>query len=96
VEIKNGIFFAVNGYPSKSVFMNHDFSRLNLTELYDQLSECTALYSRSMLNGFSEKEFAELRSLIEALQNEIEKRRSTKSANDDSTHLHPPQQPANA
>lgn len=59
--------------------MNQDFTKLSLTELFDKLSESTALYSKSMLNGLSEKEFAELRLLIETLQKEIAKRKIRKA-----------------
>ena len=74
--------------------MNHDFSQLNLIELCDKLAECTDLYSKSKLNvnGFSDKEFVELKALIKALQKEIAKRKSTKGGGDDSNYLFPPQQ----
>jgi hypothetical protein len=94
--LKNGIFFAVNGYLLKSDFMNQDFSQLNLIELCDKLSECTELYSKSMMKGFSDKEFFELRALIEALQKEIARRKPAKGGDDDSSFLFPPQQSASA
>ena len=90
-------YFLLLGATSKSVFMNEGFSQLSLTELYDKLSECTVLYSKSMKNGFSEKEFTELKLLIERLQKEIAHRRSTGgSGGDDSTFLFPPPQSASA
>jgi hypothetical protein len=72
--------------------MNVDPSQLSLTELYDKLSELTATYSKSMLNGFSEKEFTELRSMIETIQMEISKRKSaiTSRQSTESTKSPPP------
>ena len=75
--------------------MKHDFSQLSLSELCDKLSENTALYSKSRLKSYSEKEFTELRALIEALQMEIAKRRPSKGGGDDSAYICPPH-PANA
>ena len=72
--------------------MNVNLSQLSLNELYDKLSESTTLYTKSMLNGFSEKEFTELRALIESLQNEIAKRKAA----DPSHNIFPPQQSASA
>ena len=89
-------FLLLKFYPSKSVFMNQDLSKLSLNELYDKLSESTALYSKSRKNGFSEMEFAELRAFIEALQKEIEKQKKAKPGDDDSRFLFPPQQSASA
>jgi hypothetical protein len=74
--------------------MNDDLSTLNLVELYDKLSECTSSYSKSMLNGLPEKEFKELRSLIESLQKEIAKRK--KDSTNDSHTLFPPHHSASA
>jgi hypothetical protein len=76
--------------------MNKDFSSLSLNELYDQLSEFTITYSKSMLNGFSEKEFAALRSQIEAIQNEIAKRKDAESKSIDGNSLYPPSSSATA
>jgi hypothetical protein len=77
--------------------MNHDLSTLSLVELYDNLSECTSTYSKAMLNGLPDKEFKELRSLIEALQTEIAKRKKDSSDSfDDSQTLYPPHHSASA
>jgi hypothetical protein len=72
--------------------MKVDPSQLSLTELCDKLSELTATYSKSMLNGFSEKEFTELRSMIEGIQMEISKRKSavTSRQSTESTKSPPP------
>ena len=76
--------------------MNNEFSSLSLNELYDKLSEFTITYSKSMLNGFSEKEFATLRSQIEAIQKEIAKRKDADSKSIDGNSFYPPPQSANA
>ena len=76
--------------------MNNDFSSLSLSELYDKLSEFTITYSKSMLNGFSEKEFAALRSQIEAIQKEIAKRKDADPKSIDGNSFYPPPQSANA
>ncbi len=71
--------------------MNKNLSQLSLTELHDKLSECTALYSKSMLNGFSEKEFSELRTLIEDLQKEIAERKTSANSAKALNTIPPPQ-----
>ena len=77
--------------------MMQSLSQLSLTELCDKLSEFTARYSKSMLNGFTEKEFAELRALIEALQKEIARRKpGGMNSKEDSQKKFPPHQSAGA
>ena len=75
--------------------MINDFSSLGLNELYDKLSEFTSLYSKSMLNGFTEQEFEVLRTHIEKLQEEITKRKGVNSKPIDGGSFLPPQQPTN-
>ena len=75
--------------------MNHDFSQLSLSELCDKLSECTSVYSKSRRNAIPEKEFTELMDLMDALQKEIAKRKSTRG-DDDPPYLFPPHQSASA
>jgi len=82
-------FLLLKIYPSKSVFMNQDLSKLSLNELCDKLSESTALYSTARKNGFSEKEFVELKAFIDALQKEIAKHKKAKRGDDDSSYLFP-------
>jgi hypothetical protein len=76
--------------------MNNDFSSLSLNELYDKLSELTITYSKSMLNGLSEKEFASLRSGIEEIQKEIAKRKDADSKSIDSSSFGQQSKSANA
>ncbi len=77
--------------------MNQDLTNLNLTELHDRLSDYTAQYSKSMLNGLSEKDFKSLRMQIEQLQKEIAKRKKQSSSQTDNTRdIFPPQQSATA
>jgi hypothetical protein len=63
--------------------MNKDFSTLSLHDLYDKLSELTTMYSKSLLNGFSELEFSVLRSQIEDIQKEIAHRKTPSSKSND-------------
>jgi len=72
----------------------NDLSTLSLNELYDKLSEFTTLYSKSMLNGFSEKEFGQLRAQIEEIQREIAKRKASTSKSSGGRSSFPPQQSA--
>ena len=83
-------FLLINPNPLKSVFMNKDFSTLGLNELYDRLSELTTMYSKSMLNGFSELEFSVLRSQIEDIQKEIASRKLPSSKSNDASSKFPP------
>ena len=77
--------------------MNQDLSNLNLTELHDRLSDFTTQYSKSMLNGLSEKDFKYLRTQIEQLQKEIAKRKKESLSQADNSKNHfPPQQSATA
>jgi len=77
--------------------MNQDLTNLSLTELHDRLSDYTAQYSKSMLNGLSENDFKSLRAQIEQLQKEIAKRKKDSSSQADNTrNMFPPQQSATA
>ena len=83
-------FLLLHPDPLKSVFMNKDLSTLGLNELYDKLSELTTIYSKSMLNGFSEHEFSTLRWQIEEIQNEIARRKTSAAKSNDARRLFPP------
>jgi len=76
--------------------MINDLSSLSLNELYDKLSEYTSLYSKSMLNGFTQHEFDALRSHIEEIQKEITKRKEINPKSIDGDSTFPPQQSASA
>ena len=87
----------VSWVPLKSVFMNQDLSQLNLTELHDRLSDFTAEYSKSMLNGLTEKEFRALQAQIEQLQKEIaERKKDSSSPGNNTTDMFPPPKSATA
>ena len=55
--------------------MNEKLTDLTLSDLFDKLSEFTAVYSKMMLNGASADECADLQLLIQVLQQEISRRK---------------------
>ena len=83
-------FLLLNPDPFEIRFMNKDLATLGLNELYDKLSELTTIYSKSMLNGFSEHEFSTLRLQIEEIQKEIARRRTSGAKSNDARRFFPP------